>query len=90
MFNYDVLNHLSHVQLVTRFAPRPQMIENGLKDAVSPTAWVNQEFAAVQAIFDWLGAPDQVELEHFDGPHRVWAENSFLFLHRHFKADHPV
>ncbi len=83
MFNYNVLNELGHAELVTRFAPRPHFIENGLQDAVTPTAWVDREFARVQAVFDWLGAADQTELEHFAGPHRVWSEGSFRFLHRH-------
>ena len=85
MFNYNVLNELGHAELATRFAPRPQMIENGLQDSVTPTAWVNREFARTQAVFTWLGATDQVELEHFPGPHRVWAEGSFRFLDQHLR-----
>ncbi len=86
MFNYNVLNEVGHAELATRFAPRPQMIENGLQDAVTPTAWVNREFARTQAVFDWLAASDQLVLEHFNGPHRVWAEGSFAFLERHLRA----
>lgn len=82
MFNYNVLPHLGHAELATRFAPRPHMIENGLQDTVTPTAWVNREFARTQAVFTWLNAPDQLQLEHFPGPHRVWAEGSFRFLER--------
>jgi len=85
MFNYNVLNELGHAELATRFAPRPQMIENGLQDTVTPTSWVNREFARTQAVFAWLDAADQVELEHFNGPHRVWAEGSFRFLERHLR-----
>ncbi len=87
MFNYNVLNELGHAELATRFAPRPQMIENGLQDSVTPTAWVNREFARTQAVFDWLNAADQVTLEHFNGPHRVWAKGSFCFLERHLCPD---
>jgi len=86
MFNYNVLNELGHAELATRFAPRPQMIENGLQDSVTPTAWVDREFARTQAVFDWLAASDQIVLEHFNGPHRVWAEGSFAFLERHLRA----
>ncbi len=86
MFNYNVLNELGHAELATRFAPRPQMIENGLQDSVTPTAWVNREFVRTQAVFDWLDAAEQVELEHFNGPHRVWAEGAFGFLERHLRG----
>ena len=85
MFNYNVLSELGHAELATRFAPRPQMIENGLQDTVTPIAWVNREFARTQAVFAWLDAADHLELEHFPGPHRVWAEGSFRFLERHLR-----
>lgn len=85
MFNYNVLNEVGHAELATRFAPRPQMIENGLQDTVTPTAWVNREFARTQAVFTWLNAPDQLQLEHFPGPHRVWAEGSFRFLEHYLR-----
>ena len=86
MFNYNVLNELGHAELATCLAPRPHFIENGLQDSVTPTAWVDREFARVQAVFDWMGASDQAELEHFAGPHRVWSEGSFRFLARHLRA----
>lgn len=86
MFNYNVLHELGHAELATRFVPRPQMIENGLQDSVTPTAWVNREFARTQAVFTWLDATDQLELEHFPGPHRIWAEASFRFLERHLRG----
>lgn len=85
MFNYNVLNELGHAELATRFVPRPQMIENGIYDSVTPTAWVNREFVRTLAVFTWLNAADQLDLEHFPGPHRVWAEGSFRFLERHLR-----
>ena len=90
MFNYNVLNELGHAELVTRFVPRPHFIENGLLDSVTPTAWVDREFARVQAVFNRVDVSDQVELEHFAGPHRVWSEGSFRFLHRHLCGESNV
>jgi hypothetical protein len=83
MFTFNVLNELGHAEFVTRFAPRPYMVENGLRDTVTPTTWVDREFGRVQAVFAWMGAADAAELEHFDGPHRIWAEGTFRFLRRH-------
>lgn len=85
MFTYNVLPEFGHAELATRFAPRPYMVENGLRDAVTPTAWVDREFARVKEVFAWMGAPEATELEHFDGPHRIWAEGTFGFLHRHLR-----
>ncbi|MBX3010066.1 MAG: dienelactone hydrolase family protein [Caldilineaceae bacterium] len=89
MFNYNVLPELGHAELATRFVPRAQFVENGLLDTVTPTAWVEREFARTQAVFAWLGAADQVALEHFPGPHRVWAEGSFRFLEKHLRQARP-
>jgi dienelactone hydrolase len=86
MFTYNILNEVGHGELATRFAPRPYMVENGLRDAVTPTAWVEQEYRRVQAVFAWMDAPQNAVLAHFDGPHRVWAEESVLFLHQHMKG----
>jgi dienelactone hydrolase len=86
MFTYDVFEQLSHAELATRFAPRPYMVENGLRDRATPTAWVDREFGRVRAVFAAMGRPELSELEHFDGPHRVWAEASFQFLHRHLRG----
>jgi hypothetical protein len=80
-----VLNELGHAELATRFAPRPQFVENGLRDTVTPTVWVEREFARMQAVFTWLGAGQNAELENFPGPHRVWAEGAFRFLERHLR-----
>lgn len=83
MFNYNICHELGHSELATRHAPRPYYVENGLLDTVTPTAWVEEEFARVKAVYRWLGADPAVHLEHFPGPHRVWAQGSFAFLRTH-------
>lgn len=83
MFNYNVCNELGHSELATRHAPRACFVENGLFDTVTPTAWVEEEFARVRAVYRWLGYEGRAVLENFPGPHRVWAQGSFAFLHAH-------
>ncbi len=85
MFNFNVLNLLGHPELATAQAPRPFLVENGLMDAVSPKAWVEASFQRVQQVYTWLGAPQAAALTHFPGPHRVWAEESLLFLREHLQ-----
>gem|GEM_PF-1292258 len=82
MFYYNVLNEVGHAELVSAFAPAPHYIENGLRDTVAPTAWVDEEFDHVEAVYRWLGAAGEAVLEHFDGPHRIWSEGSFQFIHQ--------
>ena len=83
MFNYNICNELGHSELATRHAPRPYCVENGLLDTVTPTAWVEEEFARVRAVYAWIGADPHAVLDHFPGPHRVWGQGSFAFLHTH-------
>jgi hypothetical protein len=71
--------------MATSQVPQPYYVENGLRDGVAPNAWVDEEFAHVAAVYRAYGAPEAAVLEHFDGPHRVWTEGSFMFLHRHLK-----
>lgn len=83
MFNFNIARHLGHAECVARFAPRPFMAENGLRDAVTPTAWVEDEFARVRDVYARAGEEGAAQLAHFDGPHRVWAEESVQFLRKH-------
>ena len=85
MFNFDVLNRFDHAELATMHAPRPYMVENGLRDTVAPTVWVDNEFRRVQGVYESLGAGEAAVLSHFDGPHRMWGEESLLFLKKYLK-----
>src|SRR5690606_8380822 len=51
MFTWDILNRFDHAELATLHAPRPYMVENGLRDTVSPVAWVEEEFAEVRRVY---------------------------------------
>jgi hypothetical protein len=86
MFTFNVLNLLGHAELTTLNAPRPYMVEDGFQDGVTLTKWVEDEFERVSRIYEVLGANDRAQLSHFDGPHRIWAEESLIFLHHHLKA----
>ncbi len=85
MFNFDIMNQLGHAELATYHAPRPFMVENGLKDPVTPLHWVEAEFSKVRKVYDKLNAQDSVKLGHFNGPHRIWGEESLIFLEQHLK-----
>lgn len=85
MFTYNVLNELGHTEMTTVHAPRPYMVENGIWDGVAPVPWVDEEFAKVANVFAYLQAEHLAELNHFDGGHRVWGEESLLFLRKHLR-----
>lgn len=86
MFTFDVLNRLGHAEMATLNAPRPYLVENGLWDTVTPTAWVEAEFSRVRKVYEWLGAADKGVLTHFAGPHRIWGEESLFFLREHLRS----
>lgn len=85
MFYFNVLRLLGHAELTTHYAPRPYMVENGIYDWCAPIAFVNAEFERVQAVYEKAGGREQAALSHFEGPHRIWGEESLLFLRRHLK-----
>lgn len=85
MFTYNVLNELGHAEMTTLHAPRPYMVENGLRDGVAPAQWVDEEFSRVAAVFAHLGAEEHARLTHFDGGHRIWGEETLLFLNKHLR-----
>lgn len=87
MFTYDIARRLGHAEMATLHAPRPFMVENGLRDAVTPTDWVEEEFGKVLQVYQHCGASALAQLAHFNGPHRIWGEESVAFLRKHLSVN---
>lgn len=81
-YNFDVLNQFNHSDLVSLVAPRPYLVEWGLRDGVAPAPWVNAEWPKVPALYKRLGIPTRTALATFDGPHEVHGVQAFAFLDR--------
>lgn len=72
-----------YAELAMLMAPRPFMVEQGLKDGGAPPEWVEQEFQRFRRFYDRIGIGDRTEIEFFDGPHTIHGVGTFRFLHKH-------
>lgn len=78
------LGHVaSYAELAMLMAPRPFMVEAGHRDGGQPSEWVAAEFGKVRRHYDQLGIGGRAELEFFDGPHTIYGQGTYRFLHRH-------
>jgi dienelactone hydrolase len=87
MFQFGVLNKLTHSELMMLLAPRPVMIELGDQDGIviSPRRFADIEMQRVEDLYRRLGIPEKGRVSRFDGPHRIDGAEAFPFLDRWLK-----
>ena len=81
-FLINQLNEFSDSDVASLVCPRPFFVEAGTQD---PSIWLPEaqaEFAKIREIYEKLGIPERVEMEVFEGDHRINAEGSLRFLDR--------
>jgi len=65
------------------------MVERGHHDRVGRDRCVAHEFAKVRWLYAQFGLSDQLDIEYFQGEHRINGEASFKFLHEHLNWAEP-
>jgi dienelactone hydrolase len=80
---FNLANTFSYAEMAALIAPRPFMVENGYLDLVMPVEWASAEYAKLRKVYFHLGIPERIEMEYFDGPHRVNGVGTVSFLQRH-------
>jgi dienelactone hydrolase len=80
---WDLGHTFNYAEMAALIAPRPFMVERGHKDGVGTDEWVNYEFAKVRRHYNFLGLPQAIRIEHFDGPHTINGVGTFEFLDHH-------
>lgn len=75
----------SYAEMAALIAPRPFMVERGHYDGTGTDEWVAYEFAKVRRHYDFIGVPEAVGIEYFNGGHTINGEGTFEFLDRHLK-----
>jgi dienelactone hydrolase len=88
MDEWDLGHTFSYAEMAALIAPRPFMVERGHQDIVSIDELVDFEFAKVRRYYDGLGIPENVSIEHFEGPHSIHGVGTFEFLDKHLKNVH--
>ncbi|HSW45603.1 MAG TPA: hypothetical protein VLM89_08530, partial [Phycisphaerae bacterium] len=89
MLEFDMGNTFNYAEMTGLIAPRPFMVERGHDDGVGIDEWVAAEYAGVRRLYDKLGIGDRTEIEFFDGGHKINAQGTFRFLHRHLGRPEP-
>lgn len=89
IFEWNLGRTFNYAEMAWLIAPRPFMVERGHYDGVAPDEWVASEYARVKFLYDELGIGGRTEMEVFNGPHRINAEGTFKFLHRHLDWPEP-
>ena len=76
----DTFNHAESAFLIF---PRPFMVERGHYDGVGIDEWISSEFAKVRRHYADFGLSRLTEIEYFKGPHQIFGNETFQFLHKH-------
>lgn len=67
-------------------APRPLLIEAGIRDPGFPVAASRQAYAVLERIYAIAGVPDRLERDEFDGGHEFSGRRAFDFMGKWLSA----
>lgn len=85
-----LLNIGEMADLVGLIMPRPMLVEAGVRDPIFPIATVRTSVQRTQEICEILGgnATQAVELDEFEGRHRISGRRAYDFLWEHLTEQH--
>lgn len=66
--------------LIGLIAPRPVLVEAGLRDPIFPIGAVKSSVERARQVYQLFGADQQVETDYFEGRHRINGERAYDFL----------
>jgi dienelactone hydrolase len=61
-------------------APRPLFIENGRSDPIFPVAAADAAYRDLQRVYEFLGVPERLDRDVFDGAHQFCGRRAFDWL----------
>jgi dienelactone hydrolase len=61
-------------------APRPMLVEAGLRDPIFPVAGVEEAVQRARQVYKVFGVSDQPEVEYFEGRHQINGVRAYDFL----------
>ena len=67
-------------------APRPCLVEHGIKDSIFPIEYVREAVNSARKVWGVFGAADKLENVFFEGGHRIHGIEAYDFFKRHLKA----
>jgi hypothetical protein len=88
-YNWDVLNRLTHLELLAAFWPRAVMVEFAQHDSTTYPAWHEKAWADVARLARAWGAEDRIVRDRFVGVHEIHGIGAFDFLDRWLRPEEP-
>jgi len=82
-----ILNLCDMSDIVGLIAPRPVVVQSGIKDPWMPIYYTRQAFAEAQEIYQAAGASEKVVHDAFDGVHQFHGEVTFEMFDRWLPAN---
>jgi dienelactone hydrolase len=67
-------------------APRPLLVENGMRDDIFPIDAVKKTVKRSRAAWKVFGADKNVETDYFDGAHQIHGVKAYSFLQKHLTS----
>ncbi len=83
ILEFDSGDTFNHAESAFMIFPRPFMVERGHYDGVGIDEWISSEFAKVRRHYADFGLSRLAEIEYFKGPHQIFGNETFQFLHKH-------
>jgi dienelactone hydrolase len=70
-------------------APRPVLVESGIRDEIFPIEHVKRTVAKARRAWKILGGEKNLETDYFEGRHRINGPAAYDFLTRHLNLETP-
>lgn len=88
-YNWNVLNRLTHVELLASLWPRAAMVEFAQHDGTTFPAWHERAWAEVEQVANAWGAGGRIARDRFVGVHEIHGIGAFDFLDRWLRPEEP-
>lgn len=75
-----ILNYAEMYNIASLIAPRNLFIEHGKHDHIFPIEATIYAFEKVKRVYEFLGVPENIDFEFFEGGHEIWAKKSISWL----------
>ncbi len=72
--------------LVGLVAPRPMLVETGLRDPIFPQEGVSEAVERAREVYKTFGVEGQPEMDIFEGRHRISGTRAYDFLWEQLNA----
>jgi dienelactone hydrolase len=86
-YNWNVLNRLTHVELLAAFWPRAVMVEYAQHDGTTFPAWHERAWGEVEQVARAWNASERMVRDRFVGVHEIHGIGAFDFLDRWLRPE---